>query len=237
MIWNRFIFFCQERGPALSCLSQKMLEYGQFGGASDYVAHVGRQSPGMCEGCESSYQEEVCGKDSCSPHFSGLSSSADGEGEIPASGANRNKWLSVLKTAICRICISIFDSFESSIFLKIDLSLVLYTAVPNMTTNCKPACCVYVWVDACIGGDISLSNVSRSRASFTIIWSYFNFLRFFLLLFYLEYFRRAYLFSFLALILVCSWHYKTYGPNRTSGHSIFYVIFWNFNHKFAQDSG
>ena len=47
-------------------------------------------------------------------------------------------------TAICRICISIFDSFESSIFLKIDLSLVLYTAVPNMTTNCKPACCVYV---------------------------------------------------------------------------------------------
>ena len=128
----------------------------------------------------------MCGKDSCSRHFSGLSSSADGEGEIPASGANRNKWLSVLKTAICRICISIFDSFESSIFLKIDLSLVLYTAVPNMTTNCKPACCVYVWVDACIGGDISLSNVSRSRASFTIIWSYFNFLRFFLLLFYLD---------------------------------------------------
>ena len=177
----------------------------------------------------------MCGRDSCSRHFSGLSSSADGEGEIPASGAYRNNWLSVLKTAVCRICISILDSFESSIFLKISLSLVLYTAVPNMTTNCKPACCVYVWVDACIGGDISLSFKIRSVLYYYLI--IFQFSSLFPIVVLFRFFRRAYLFSFLAMILVCSWHYKTYGPNRTSEHSIFYVIFWNFNHKFAQDSG
>ena len=119
-------FFARKWGSALSCLSQKVLEYWQFGGAPAWLAHVGRQSPGMCEGFGFLYQEELCGRDSCSRHFSGLSSSADGEGEIPASGANRNNWLSVLKTAICRICISTFDSFESSIFLKNKLIVSLY---------------------------------------------------------------------------------------------------------------